>query len=203
MTATTTAETFYTVSAGGFSATADAIAFNERTEEIYFVSLIGPQTAVKAIWAALLDRNPKPVHIHRQSDEDGENVRYTRLAIPSDTIGTWTHKISKLPVSRAYHAMVYTRLAEYGGDRNKFVILSASHEENLAQLHLRFLDQRSNLPIHRSWGDWLWDRGRNLDEIVPLHGHNIRAYACEFDEDRLAIDISDAIREGRLQVTDD
>ncbi len=39
----------YTISAGGFSATVDAFARDEWTEGLGFLSMLGSQTAVKAI----------------------------------------------------------------------------------------------------------------------------------------------------------
>ena len=43
-------EDLFTISAGGFSATADAFARDDRTEGLWFVSMVGSQTALKAIW---------------------------------------------------------------------------------------------------------------------------------------------------------
>ena len=47
-------EDLYTINAGGFSATADAFARDEETDGLWFVSMVGSQTALKAIWASLL-----------------------------------------------------------------------------------------------------------------------------------------------------
>ena len=46
----------YTISAGGFSATADAFARDPDSEGLWFLSMVGAQSALKAIWAALLKR---------------------------------------------------------------------------------------------------------------------------------------------------
>ena len=55
----------YTVSAAGFSATADAFARNPDTRELWFLSMVGPQTALKAIWASLLKQPPEAAHLIR------------------------------------------------------------------------------------------------------------------------------------------
>ena len=52
-------EDLYTISAGGFSATADAFARDEDTDGLWFVSMVGSQTALKAIWASLLKAAPR------------------------------------------------------------------------------------------------------------------------------------------------
>ena len=61
-------EDLYTISAGGFSATADAFARDEATDGLWFVSMVGSQTALKAIWASLLKQPPDTAHIIRGAD---------------------------------------------------------------------------------------------------------------------------------------
>ena len=61
-------ENLYTISAGGFSATADAFARDDRTDGLWFVSMVGSQTALKAIWASLLKQPPDTAHIIRGAD---------------------------------------------------------------------------------------------------------------------------------------
>ena len=41
-------EDLYTISAGGYSATADAFARDPDTGGLWFLSMVGPQTALKA-----------------------------------------------------------------------------------------------------------------------------------------------------------
>ena len=61
-------EDLFTISAGGFSATADAFARDDQTEGLWFVSMVGSQTALKAIWASLLKQPPDVAHIIRGAD---------------------------------------------------------------------------------------------------------------------------------------
>ena len=51
-------EDLYTIGAGGFSATADAFTRDDKTEGLWFVSMVGSQTALKAIWTSLLKQQP-------------------------------------------------------------------------------------------------------------------------------------------------
>ena len=160
-------EDLFTISAGGFSATADAFARDENTEGLWFVSMVGSQTALKAIWASLLKQPPDIAHIIRGADGMALHGGYQRCVIPYETIGTWTTKIARLPATGGWHALVYTKTAEYAYEKDSFLLLAQSAEEAPA-LHHRFLDRRSPLPLHDSWAGWLWERGIAEGEIVPL-----------------------------------
>ena len=92
---------------------------------------------------------------------------YERCVVPYETVGSWTTKIARLPVSGGWHALVYTKQAEFGFEKDSFLLLAQS-EEDAPDLHHRFLDKRSPLPLHGSWAGWLWERGIDNGEIVPL-----------------------------------
>ena len=51
-------EELFTITSGGFSATADAFARDDKTDGLWFVSMASSQTALKAIWASLLKQPP-------------------------------------------------------------------------------------------------------------------------------------------------
>ena len=119
---------------------------------------------------------------------------------PRETVGTWTTKIARLPVSGGWHALVYTKLAEYAFERDGFLLLARSEEEAPA-LHHRFLDKRSPLPLHRSWADWLWRRGLAREEITPLQSVGVVAYRCDPDAEALREDLSVAVASGLLTLS--
>ena len=190
-------EDLFTISAGGFSATADAFARDEATDGLWFVSMVGSQTALKAIWASLLKQPPDTAHIIRGADGMALSGSYQRCQIPYETVGTWTTKIARLPVSGGWHALVYTKTAEYGFEKDSFLLLAQAEDEAPA-LHHRFLDKRSPLPLHGSWAGWLWDRGLDNGEIVPLQSVGVSAYRCSPKADKLREDLSDAVASGWL-----
>ena len=192
----------HTISAGGFSATADAFARDEDTQGLWFLSMVGSQTALKAIWASLLKQPPDAAHIIRGVDGTAPSGNYQRCVVPHDTIGTWTTKIARLPVSGGWHALIYTRLAEYSFERDDFLLLARSEEE-APNLHHRFLDRRSPLPLHRSWADWLWRKGLRSGAIVPLQSSGVVAYRCSPNAERLREDLSEAVAEGRLTLPEE
>ncbi len=119
----------YTITSGGFSATADAFARDEATDGLWFVSMVGSQTALKAIWASLLKQPPDTAHIIRGADGMALSGGYQRCQIPYETIGTWTTKIARLPVSGGWHALVYTKTAEYGFEKDSFLLLAQAEDE--------------------------------------------------------------------------
>ena len=104
-----TGQVLYTISAGGFSATVDAFARDEDTDGLWFVSMVGSQTALKAIWASLLKQPPDAAHLTRGADGMDFSGGFRRCAVPDETIGSWTTKIARLPVSGGWHALVYVR----------------------------------------------------------------------------------------------
>ena len=190
-------EDLYTVSAGGFSATADAFARDDGTDGLWFLSMVGSQTALKAISASLLKQPPDPAHVIRGADGMTLSGSYQRCVVPPETIGTWTTKVSRLPVSGGWHALTYTKTAEFSYERDSFLLLAKTQEEAPA-LHHRFLDKRSPLPLHGSWARWLWERGIEEGEIVPLQSVGVCAYRCSPEADKLREDLSDAVASGWL-----
>ena len=187
----------YTISAGGFSATVDAFARDEQTEGLWFLSMLGSQTAVKAIWAALLKQPPEAAFLIQGADGLPHSGGYQRCIIPEETIGTWTTKIARLPSSGGWQAMVYTKLAEFRFERDEFLLL-APDEEAAPALHRRFLDRRSDLPLPPDWADWLWQTGLRHETIVPLESVGVAAYKCTPNHDLLREELSQAVASGRL-----
>ena len=91
--------------------------------------MVGSQTALKAIWASLLKQPPDVAHLIRGADGMALSGSYQRCHVPRETVGTWTTKIARLPVSGGWHALVYTKLAEYAFERDGFLLLAKSEEE--------------------------------------------------------------------------
>ena len=87
-------------------------------------------------------------------------------------------------MSGGWHALVFTKTAEYAFERDDFLLLAQSEDEAPA-LHHRFLDKRSPLPLPRSWAGWLWERGLENGEIAPLQSSVVVAYRCSPNAERL------------------
>ena len=192
----------YTITAGGFSATADAFARDPETDGLWFLSIVGAQTALKAIWASLLKQPPDPAHIIKGADGMALSGGYQRCVVPKETVGTWTTKIARLPASGGWHALVYTKWAEFASGQDNFLLL-AHDGDDLAALHHRFLDRRSPLPLHHTWAEWLWRRGHSNGEIIPLQSVGITAHVCKPDAESLREDLSRAVALGVLSLPED
>ena len=190
-------EDLHTITAGGFSATVDAFARDDDTDGLWFLSMVGSQTALKAIWASLLKQPPDAAHIIQGADGMALSGGYQRCTVPYETVGTWTTKIARLPVSGGWHALVYTKLAEFNYERDSFLLLAPS-EEAAPALHHRFLDRRSPLPLRRSWADWLWRKGLQQGTVVPLQSVGVVAYRCAPKAEWLREDLSEAVASGKL-----
>ena len=187
----------YTITAGGFSATCDAFASDPEQNHLWFVSMVGAQTSLKAIWAALLNSPPSPAFLIQGAADDVHEGGYERCQIPEASIGTWKTKLARLPQAGAWHAMVYTQMAELSFERDAFLLLTPDAEEAPA-LHWRFLNQRTELPLHRSWADWLWEQGLESEAIRPLKSAGLSAWSCYHDPDQLEMELSAAVKYGAL-----
>lgn len=195
----------WTVHAGGFQATVDAFAVQEHSranphypvpQHLWFLSMVGSQTALKAIGAALLNSPAQAVHL--TPGAAGLVLDERRITCQPDAqSGAWTTKLVRLGNQMGWHAMVYPKLAEYLDDRPDFLLL-AQPGENPEPRHYQFLDRRLPLPLHHSWADWLWNRGLIAEEIIPLHCRGLQAWRCQPEEAQLAAELSQAVAAGRL-----
>ena len=198
----TTEPDLWTVSAGGFSVTADAFAVEApddpgKPHSIWFLSMMGAQTSLKAVWASLLNMPPKPAHLTPGADGLALNEEMYTCQIPANTIGTWTTRITRLANGMGWHAMTYTRMTEYGFEKDDFLLVIRPGEDP-AEQHHRFLDRRVSLPLHHSWADWLWERGLENGEIQELRSLSIQAWRCVPEPLQLESDLSQAVAEGIL-----
>ena len=192
----------WTISAGGFSATVDAFALEPPAQlngpnGLWFISMVGPQTSLKAIWASLLSMPPKPAHLTPGAKGLVLNGRILTCQVPFPSLGTWTTKITRLANRMGWHAMTYTRLAEYSFERDHFLLVTRPGE-NPEERHRRFLDRRVSLPLHYSWARWLWERGLENGEIKPLECIGIRAWRCIPQQEQLEADLSRDVAVGIL-----
>ncbi len=191
--------TLYTASANGFSATSDAWARDPLDGHIYLLSMVGPQTALKAIWAAMLKRTPDPLFLIEGADGMAVSGGYKRCSIPPHTVGTWTTKTMRLPVSGGFHSLVYTKLAEYTHDAPGFLLLSEADEPPL-EAYYRFLNRRTSMPLHPSWASWLWTKAERNSDVLRLESAGINAWLCTTNEDRLRVDVPEGIANGVLTI---
>jgi hypothetical protein len=178
----------FVIRAAGFAATVDACA--QDGGQLWFLSLLGSQQAVRALWARLV--KGETAYLGEDELTGGSPCWLAREAW-----GTWRFHGCRLPSGSAYHGMLVPELAAYASDRQDFLLLARSEEEAPA-LHYRFLNRRLDLPLHLSWADWLWQRGLNVGEVDALESLGVHAYRCRPDRNMLQEDITQAVQRGWL-----
>lgn len=184
----------HTIRAAGFSAAVDAFALDG--EQLWFISMLGSQQSVRALWARLV----KGETAFLSEGHLGSGASECWLA--REAWGTWRFHGARLPASASYHGMLVPELASYACERQDFLLLARSEDEAPA-LHYRFLNRRVDLPLHPSWAEWLWDRGLTSGKTEALHSVGIHAHRCRPDVAQLEEDIGAAVRRGRLSVPDE
>lgn len=186
--------------AGGFTASIDAFAWEPDPDpsthrmRLWFLSLLGPQESVKALWARLVKGEMATL-----SFQDLGNAQFCTLAAEGPR--AWRFYTANLRAAAAYHAVLVPEAALYAGDRPHFLLLVRQPEE-APMLHYRFLNRRLDLPLHRSWAAWLWDRALRVGETAPLESRGLCAYRCVPNPEQLAEDITLAVRRGSLLVVE-
>lgn len=186
--------------AGGFGASVDALtwepdpAASPPRMRLWFVSLLGSQQAVKALWVRLVKGETGTLTI------DDIGVRFCSLA--PEGARAWRFFRASLPASGGYHGLLVPEVALFTAERPDFLLLKRP-EDDAAQLHYRFLNRRVALPLHPSWADWLWNRALRSGEARALESQGLDAYRCVPDEAALASDLVAEIGRGTLGIADE
>jgi hypothetical protein len=189
-----------TLHVGGFGATADACVWEPDPEpgarrmRLWFLSLLGPQDAVKAIWARLIKGETATMSLEAMGA-----ARFCALAPEGPR--QWRFLTASLRTVAGYHGVLVPEAARYPAERSDFLLLPRSDAE-APQLHSRFLNRRIDLPLHPLWASWLWERGIRESEIMALESWGLQGYRCIPNPERLAVDLGEALRAGALPVPD-
>lgn len=174
----------------GFSAWADACAQSE--DEVWLLSMLGNQQAVKAIWARLV--KGETAFLAEDEHAPGRQCHLAREAW-----GTWRFYRRRLPSGAAHQGLLVPELASFAAERRDFLLVPRTTAE-APLLHYRFLNRRIDLPLHASWAEWLWQRSLDTGETEALEAFGVAAYRCRPDPNRLREDISAGLSTGRLAV---
>ncbi len=180
----------HTIRAAGFTATVDA--FAQDGEQLWFLSMLGSQQSVRALWARLV--KGETAYLSEDDLDAGSPCWLSREAW-----GTWRFHGARLPSGAGYHGMLVPDHAAYLSERQDFLLLARTEDE-APVLHYRFLNRRVDLPLHASWAEWLWKRGFASEETEALQAVGIHAYRCRTDTRHLEEDIAESVRRRRLTV---
>lgn len=176
------------IRAAGFGASVDACV-TERSE-IWFLSLLGNQQSIRALWARLV----KGEMAYLAEDQFAGGVPYW---LAQAVRRQCRFHVTRLPRTGAHHALLVPDAALYAAEQQDFLLLARTPAE-APLLHYRFLNRRVDLPLHPSWAEWLWERALRAEEARELEAVGIHAYRCSPDPAELAAALGRALRGHRL-----
>jgi hypothetical protein len=178
------------IRAAGFTAFVDACA--QHDGEVWLLSMLGNQQAVRAIWARLIKGETAFL-------AEDEHAPGKQCHLAMEAWGTWRFYRRRLPSGAAYQGLLVPELASFAAERRDFLLVPRTTTE-APLLHYRFLNRRIDLPLYSSWAEWLWQRGLDAGETEALEAFGVAAYRCRPDSDRLQEDITGGLSTGRLAV---
>ena len=191
----------HAVSCDGYTATTDALIgdIREGNSHLHMVSLIGTQAAVRILTANIMTDTPRTL-LFQQIDPESDDALPTGLvlALKRPKASMWRKRQKQLPLSRAWHTLLWDRRIEPDHPTKDFLLIGGDNETLNARRHLAFLRRKLKLPIHPSWADWAWTRALERNEAEEIAASGLRAWTCQPDEVDLKTDISQAVKTGLL-----
>lgn len=192
---------------GRFNAHLDAFAWEpdpaDRARRIvWFLSMVGPQVALRAIWARALKGE-------RGYIRPSQFGRAQQCALAPEGPGGWRQRMANLPSAGGHQLQLLPLRAFFATERPDFLLIPPPRGmatprgwAGLAAAHFRFLNARTDLPLDPGWAAWLWGRATREREAVALETYGLvdSAYRCRPDFRRLAADLSAGIAAGELRV---
>jgi hypothetical protein len=170
------------VEVDGFHAFSDAFALDGQW--VIFISIAGHKDAVKAIKATLLTNHWVSLGVH------------DICLLPGRKYGTVVKTLS----SGITHTAIFMK---EDSQSQIHYPLSANPGILDADLYFRSVIMHSAIPVHCEWKPWLYKRAVKKKEIEPLTAHGIHGIKVSLEDDRLAEDISAALKKGKLKIVFD
>lgn len=193
-----------TIECGKFTAHLDAFAWApgrvQRQREFWFLSLVGSQVALRAVWARLLKGEQATVLV------DGPLGRASFATLGPEGAGGWRAHAAALPSAGGHQLALFPASSFFLAERDDFIVIPPPRRSlrgvPLPTRHYRFLNRRVDLPLHPTWAAWLWERALRQGEATALETYGLDgpAYRCAPNPARLRADISAAVASGALTV---
>ena len=190
----------YTVSCEGFTATCDAyIGDFSNGNGLHLLSIVGTQAATRAIAMNVLKTPPGGVLIQELHSDEEIPLYATTKRLTRNGKTEWRRKMQRLPLTKAWHILMWDRLAEPTNPKPMFVLVGTDdHQENGLKYH-KSLSNRMKIPIHISWSNWLWQRALLKNEAIEMDAGGLKAWYCDTPEGDLKADIAAAVKNGILE----
>ncbi len=156
----------------------------------YLLSVAGYQTAVKGIIASILEYQTVTLIA---------NGSYEYINRTSET---YCVHYQKLP-SGLYQGTILPKMAlpNYEESKDSFLIL-AENNSSARALFFDHLEQKTEIPLHRDWSDWLWKMFTEGSWLTPLNTLNggYKGFLVDIYEDDLKDAIAAAIRNKTYEI---
>jgi len=172
------------VSFGGLRAFGLGYAVDSDTEGTVYLSMVGYRTAVRGVWAALMDN--RAVEISNQVLRRAE--------------GTYVSKTVQLPESGLDHMVLLHHQAallqlEAG---QAFYVLNENDQPPIERF-IAMLDRATAVPLLNIWGADLWKQGTKNQLIEPLADtRGVEGWRVSADSELWLALIEKGIRRGTL-----
>lgn len=160
------------MSFGGFSAYVEAYVLGGY--KVYYASLFGSLGAVKAISAALVAGKSVSLHV------PGEFKKTV-----SRQFGRKYCMVSKQLPSRALNTVVLVDYMILSHER-RFCFLAPGSDNSVVDRFYSQLVYRTEVPLHPSWAQWLWDEFHREGWRSPLKSFRIQSYFVRFTDHKLS-----------------
>ncbi|MEW5719053.1 MAG: hypothetical protein AB1817_10530 [Chloroflexota bacterium] len=177
------------VSFGGLRAYGLGYAVDPDTEATIYLSLVGYRTAVRGVWAALMD--------NRAVEMASQVLRRAEGAYLSRTI--------QLPESGLDHMVLLHHQAaiphlEAG---KEFYVLNGDDTPPIERF-VAMLDRATAVPLLRTWGADLWKQGTKNKLIEPLaNTRGVEGWRVSADSELWLVLIEKGIQRGMLTETNE
>ena len=174
---------YVTTKSKGIKAFVDGYILGKHGGSVYCLSTFGAIGAVQAIAATLV--SGKSIDLYSKDDYGKElykqfgNVKYRMIS-------------KRLPVSKMLTMIVVVDYAILSYDQDDFMIITKN--EDPIELLYSNLVNRSEIPLHTNWKQWLWTTFVHFKWIKELPGYRMNGYVVSFDDDDLAYQIEIGIK---------
>lgn len=168
-----------TITAGGIKAFCSELMVN-RMAEIYLIAVAGYQVTVKGIIASVLEKKTVMIMI------DGGYYYFNRAE------ETFNIHYQKLPSGLA-EGIIIPEIALPGTDNREYFMVLAEQKEK--EMFFKHLDEKSEIPLHDSWTDWLWQTFMTREWLTPLENPvgSYKGYIVKLCDEELREAIAEAI----------
>ena len=164
----------------------DLIVDKETNQRIYLLGVAGFQSAVKGILANMLKGETLSVEINK------ETYWVERFST------NYLMKVKKMP-SECCHGITLIKIGtnqDNGHSPYREFFLINEDPLKVKGPFYDHLDQKTEVPLHPSWTDWLWNLFGEKGWITRLETlvGKYEAYLINFHQDELSGDITEAIK---------